>query len=114
MILGGANGVRAYPSGEASGDEAWITQMELRYTSGAYAPYVFIDAGGIRPIAKPDNLVSPAPSRDLAGVGVGLRYQRGTWNLNTTLAWRTLGGVSQSDTSGDPKPRVWVSLGWSV
>ncbi|KEY57731.1 heme/hemopexin transporter protein HuxB [Serratia sp. DD3] len=29
--LGGVNGVRAYASGEASGDQGWMTNLELRY-----------------------------------------------------------------------------------
>jgi hemolysin activation/secretion protein len=33
--LGGATGVRAYPSGEAFGDTGWLTQIELRYSAGA-------------------------------------------------------------------------------
>ncbi len=32
FILGGANGVRAYPLGEGSGDEGWLAQIETRYS----------------------------------------------------------------------------------
>ena len=31
MYLGGANGVRAYPQGEGSGDEGVLGTLELRY-----------------------------------------------------------------------------------
>ncbi|MEG0886109.1 MAG: ShlB/FhaC/HecB family hemolysin secretion/activation protein, partial [Janthinobacterium sp.] len=47
LSLGGASGVRAYPSGEATGDEGGLVQLELRYDAGAYTPYAFMDAGRI-------------------------------------------------------------------
>ncbi len=43
---------------------------------------------------------------------VGLRYQRNAWSGDATLAWRHTGGAPQADTSSDPKPRVWVNLGY--
>lgn len=111
MSLGGASGVRAYPSGEASGDEGVLAQVELRYQSGAYAPYVFWDGGSIKTNVKP---VAAATNneRSLSGGGVGVRYQRDAWTADATLAWRHEGGAPQADTSSDPKPRVWVNLGW--
>ncbi len=111
MSLGGAGGVRAYPSSEASGDEGTLAQVELRYSAGPYVPYVFVDGGSIKTNAR------PAPdatnnTRSLSGGGVGVRYQRDAWNADATLAWRYKGGVPQADTSSDPKPRVWVNLGY--
>ncbi len=111
MILGGAGGVRAYPVGEAVGDEGVLTQLELRYSAGSYAPYVFWDRGSIKSNAKP----APGATnneRSLSGGGVGVRYQKNAWNADATLAWRGIGGTPQADTSGDPKPRVWVNLGY--
>ena len=110
MTLGGASGVRAYPSGEASGDEGGLVQLELRYPLGAYAPYAFYDIGTIR-----TNAIPPAGTaknmRDLSGAGMGLRYQLGSWSLDAALAWRLDGGAPQADTSSDPQPRAWVSVG---
>ncbi len=111
MSLGGAGGVRAYPSSEASGDEGTLAQVELRYSAGDYVPYVFVDGGSIKTNAR------PAPdatnnTRSLSGGGVGVRYQRDAWNADATFAWRNTGGVPQADTSSDPKPRVWVNLGY--
>lgn len=111
MSLGGAGGVRAYPTGEASGDEGVLGQLELRYSAGTYAPYVFLDGGSIKTNAKP----LPGATnnqRNLSGGGVGVRYQRNAWSADAVLAWRHAGGAPQADTSGDPRPRVWVNLGY--
>lgn len=101
----------AFPSGEASGDEGVLAQVELRYSAGTYAPYVFWDSGSIKTNAKP---VATATSnaRSLSGGGFGVRYQRSAWSADATLAWRNKGGAPQADTSSDPRPRVWVNLGY--
>jgi len=109
MGLGGASGVRAYPTNEAIGDEGVLAQLELRYSAGPYAPYVFVDGGSIKTNAKP---VAGDNKRSLSGGGVGVRYQRNAWSADAALAWRGTGGAPQADTSGDPKPRVWVNLGY--
>jgi len=110
--LGGANGVRAYPSGEGFGDEGWLSQLELRYTVGPYAPYVFYDAGRIKTNAKPWQTV--ANERTLAGAGIGLRYQRTSWNLDAALAWRAEGGKPESDVQDQRErgPQAWLSVGY--
>lgn len=109
--LGGATGVRAYPTGEANGDEGTLAQIELRYNAGAYAPYAFFDAGTIKTNAKPSSGATNN-ERTLAGAGFGLRYQRGNWNADTVLAWRTTGGVPQSDNTAGASPRIWVTAGY--
>lgn len=109
MSLGGAAGVRAYPSGEASGDRGWLAQLELRWNSGAWTPFVLWDQGRIQVNARPELLELPSPDRTLAGAGVGLRYDNGPWRAELTLAWRTQGGLPQADTSADPQPRAWLS-----
>lgn len=108
LSLGGASGVRAYPSGEATGDEGGLVQLELRYDAGAYTPYAFMDAGRITVNAKP--VVAGDNRRSLSGGGLGLRYQRQAWSADVALAWRTLGGRSLSETNSDPKPRVWLNV----
>lgn len=108
LSLGGATGVRAYPSGESSGDEGWLMQFELRASFDAVSPYVFYDQGKIRVDANPELVDSPAPDQQRAGAGLGIRYQQGGWNVDAVLAWRTKGGAPQADTGSDPKPRMWV------
>lgn len=112
--LGGANGVRAYPTGEASGDEGWLVQLELRYNAGFYSPYVFHDTGYLKVDARSNGLANSSPDQRRAGAGFGMRYNAGPWRLDGSLAWRTRGGPPQADTSSDPNPRVWLSLGYLI
>ncbi len=111
--LGGANGVRPYPSGEGNGDEGWLVQLEIRYAMGPYSPYFFHDSGRVKLNANPDGLaVAPNPNhRSIGGEGLGLRYTRGSWHLDATLAWRSHGGSPVSD-GADRNPRVWVMAGY--
>lgn len=106
MSLGGANGVRAYPSGEAFGDRGWFSQLELRYQYKQLQPFLFYDVGRMESNAQPwepgDN------HRTLAGTGFGMRAQLDQWQLNMVTAWRTTGGAPQSDTK-DRKPRIWAN-----
>lgn len=111
--IGGANGVRAYPNGEGNGDEGWLAQLEMRYALGAYSPYVFHDTGRVKINAHPASLTTPAnPNhRSISGSGLGLRYQRGGWNMDATVAWQTRGGAPQSDTA-KRDPRAWLTVGY--
>jgi hemolysin activation/secretion protein len=112
LVLGGPAGVRAYPTGEASGDTGWLTQVELRYAAGNFTPYVFYDHGRIKVNAKPDQVALPAPDETRAGAGFGVRYRTAAWSLDAAVAWRTRGGAPMSDTHADPKPRFWLSAGY--
>lgn len=109
--LGGPNGVRAYPVGEGYGDKGWLAEIELRYTLGAFAPYAFYDAGGVRINAKPWTAASN--QRNIAGAGLGVRFQQGPWNGNVAVAWRTEGGRAQSDTL-QRDPMFWVTIGYKL
>jgi hemolysin activation/secretion protein len=108
MALGGPGAVRAYPSGEGNGDEAWVTQLELRRAGGALSPYAFIDMGRVRAVASPAAGQDNA-DRKLAGAGAGARYQAGRWSFDAALAWRTRGGKPESDGGRDERPRLWLS-----
>ena len=111
--LGGANGVRAYPSGEGNGDEGWLVQLEARYALGPYIPYFFHDTGRVKINASPASLArAPEPNhRSIGGFGAGVRYNEGSWNADATIGWRTHGGTAQSD-GAKRDPRVWFTLGY--
>lgn len=111
FLLGGASGVRAYPSGEGNGDEGWLVQLEARWRQGAFEPYVFHDAGEVKINAKPAGLVPPVikNTRAIAGSGLGLRWAVRPVSLDAAVAWRTQGGTPDSDTE-DRNPRVWARL----
>ena len=111
--VGGANGVRAYPSGEGTGDEGWLVQLEVRYTMGSYSPYFFYDAGRATLNANNADLTIPGTPnhRSISGGGLGLRYARGDWNFDATLSLRSHGGKPQSD-GADRNPRAWVTASY--
>jgi hemolysin activation/secretion protein len=111
IFLGGANAVRAYPQGEGAGDRGYFTQVELRYTDGAYSPYAFYDSGRVSVYAEPTEAL-PAEVRKLAGAGLGLRYNRDKFSLDVSAAWRKQGGKPVADMSSDPKPRVTGTAGY--
>ena len=91
----------------------WMAQLELRKAIGSYAPYVFVDAGGIQVNQ------SPAPGQDntrnIGGAGLGLRYQRDKWELNSSVAWRAWGGAPEADTRvKGGRPCVWVGVNYRL
>ena len=105
MALGGAQGVRAYPQGEAPSDDAWLATLELRYAlAERWQISLFHDHARGRlnhtPIAADANNV-----RRLAGNGIGLAGSYKDFSVQMGLAWRD-GAQPTADT--DRSPRVWV------
>lgn len=93
--LGGPSSIRAYPTGEASGDEGWRGTMELRHTLGAGLQGVlFYDLGAIKVNKSPFAAVNN--ERHLAGAGIGVNGAWDRMQLKANLAWRTRGGAPQS------------------
>lgn len=108
--LGGAGGVRAYPEGEANGDEGWLASAELRWLPApGWQTGVFVDAGGVtisrKPLAVGDN------HRQLQGGGIAGEWQSPRhWLARLSLAW-PLG--SERATSDTPREvYVWGQLGY--
>lgn len=104
MSLGGAQGVRAYPQGEAPADDAWLASLELRRGFGdAWQASLFYDRArgwsNHAPIAADgDN------DRRLAGYGFGLAYDAGSFTARLSVAWRD---GPRPDSDVDRGPRVW-------
>ncbi len=106
--LGGANGVRAYPQGEGSGDQGWLINVDLRRTlGGPWQGLVFYDAGSVdtnrNPFGMGDN------SRFIAGAGLALVGVVGPLQVNVAVAWPTSGGDARADTTKH-LPRCWLQL----
>ena len=109
ISLGGAQGVRAYPNGEGSGDEGWLVQLEARASLGAISPYAFYDHGEVQVDAKPELNPGPAaPDVERSGLGLGVRFALAGWSLDTALAWRATSDRPTSDTKRESKPRIWA------
>ncbi|MBT9488677.1 MAG: ShlB/FhaC/HecB family hemolysin secretion/activation protein [Rubrivivax sp.] len=78
FLLGGAQGVRAYPGGEAAGDTGVRASVELRWAAlahpvaGTLQLSAFVDAGRIRQWQRPAGLQLNTPnSYSLSGAGLG-------------------------------------------
>ena len=109
--LGGPFGVRAYATGEGTGDEGQLVQFEVRYQANAkLSPFVFFDGGRTRLEHKPTN--AGKNSRTLSGAGVGLRYNHGPLSLETLLAHRLVGGDPQTDPR-DNALTAWFVLSYA-
>jgi hemolysin activation/secretion protein len=112
--LGGPNGVRAYPVGEATADDGVIVTTELRYIlpgvkvlTGDFTVSGFVDYG----LAKINHEPLPTDTenyRELAGYGVGLSAGRdGNFIVRSSIAWRMTHSLPQSDQA-ERSPRVWI------
>jgi hemolysin activation/secretion protein len=110
--LGGANGVRAYPQGEASGDSGYLATAELRYTfslsavPGVLQPFVFVDSGGVTINENP--YILSTNSRHLSAGGFGLTWVKANdFQVKLTLATR-LGNQPSLSSDTDRHTRGWV------
>jgi len=111
--LGGPNGVRAFPVGEATADEGAIATIEGRYIvprfkvlGGDFTVLGFYDYGWAV-INKTPLSTDKENDRSLGGYGVGTSAgQDGNFILRASMAWVSH-GVAESDKARRV-PRVWV------
>jgi len=105
--LGGSQGVRAYPEGEASGDEGWLATVEVRWQAlPGWQLQAFEDAGAIRTNRRPWTAV--ANQNHLNGAGLGLVWAHDRINLNFTAAWPTNHEIPIPQPQR--KPRLWAQV----
>ena len=109
--LGGANGVRAYPQGEGSGDEGWLVNLEFRRGfNDALQGVIFYDAGSVTINRNPFAVSSN--NRTLTGAGFGTNANFSGLQLKAYLAWHGSGGQPTSEPAAiNHSPRVWVQAG---
>lgn len=107
--VGGIDGVRAYPSGEGSGDQGMLAQVEVRYDAGMFTPYAFWDAGKVK--INHITWASGENYRSISGGGVGVRFQKDKLLVDGVAAWRFHGGDAQSD-SRQRDPQFWLKLAY--
>jgi hemolysin activation/secretion protein len=107
--LGGAYGVRAYPQGEAQGDEGWLGNLELRYAlTQNWQLSTFADHGRIR--VNRDTWDDSDNHRNLSAMGVGASWASQHWRLDASSAWRI--GNARPESDNHRAPRVWVAAAW--
>jgi hemolysin activation/secretion protein len=106
--LGGVNGVRGYPQGEASGDEGYRGTLELRRTLSANLQgTLFYDWGWVR--INRNRFGGTFNARGLSGAGFGLNASYAAIQFRGALAWRTGGGLPTSvPVSAATRPTLWL------
>jgi hemolysin activation/secretion protein len=117
--LGGPDGVRAYPTGEALGDIGYVFTAEYRYilpgvkiANADISLSGFYDQGAIiinkDPLPATGNTVNDQNKRRLSGYGFGASLGKDSdFVLRMSAAWRNENELPSSDTA--PRiPRVWV------
>lgn len=113
--VGGMSGVRAYPPGEAAGDDAQLVQLELRHQGaqigpGQLSPFGFYDAARSRINHNNFALNTARNVRELAGYGFGAEYAiPGTFFVRGWVAFKATSDPSTADT--DRSSRVWIQAG---
>jgi len=109
--LGGAYGVRAYPQGEAMGDEGRLATVEIRrkFTQKLQV-MMFFDAGSI--VFNHEPYLSGSNKRTISGGGLGVHANIFGVDVKAYVAKRGTGGQPTSEPATlNRKSRLWVQLG---
>ena len=115
MSLGGASGVRAYPTGQGIGDQGFLFTTELRYNvpkfqiwSGDVTVMGFYDAGRVRVSHSPLASSTSPNYVGISALGVGVSIGKDNdFLLRTTIGWRGENDTPDADVVRR-EPRVWV------
>lgn len=109
FVLGGPTAVRAYPTGEAGGDEGVYGTLELRDQLRHWLQLTcFYDGGKVWFNKNP--YIVQSNTRVIAGPGVGANITYKKFTLNTALAVRNTGPAL---ADYDARPRWWLQLQYS-
>lgn len=114
MSLGGPNGVRAYPVGEAIGDSGNLVQAEARYIwpgvkvfDGELTVSAHYDWGQVFVNEKPP-ATEPHNKRSISGYGLGLSLgAEGSFVVRASVSWRAEHELPTADPE-DRDPRAWL------
>ena len=115
MSLGGMYAVRAYPQGEASGDQGYVLNLEARWALPKFSTQLpgqlqligFVDTGSVTINKNPWPPETGPNRRTLSGAGVGL-----TWSETNNFVVRTYYahklGNEASTSAPDRSGRFWI------
>ena len=113
MRLGGMYGVRAYPEGEAYGDEGYVLNLEARMLlpkffeqmPGQLQLIAFVDTGTVT--ANKNPWAAGSNRRTLSGAGVGLNWSA-TNNFIVKAYYARKLGNEAATSAPDASGRVWI------
>jgi hemolysin activation/secretion protein len=115
LELGGAYGVRAYPEGEAYGDQGYLVSAEARWrlaglserSGGQLQAIAFVDYGSVTLNKSP--WIAGDNHRTLSAAGLGL-----TWadrhNLLVKVSYAFKLGDERATSAPDRAGRIWVQI----
>lgn len=116
MSLGGMNGVRAYPTSEASGDIGYFTRAELHWLlplkkqDQSLQFLAYLEHGGVQ--INKSSFSTDQNYRKLQGCGIGLLWSRqNDWWLRTDYAWRLGAEPAVSDPGRRSNGHFWIQGG---
>ena len=124
LSLGGINGVRAYPSGEASGDEGYKFTAELqanlfRFLNFNILGTLFYDYGYIQQYKDPSNITLTTPNKySLSGWGVAFDFNPNQDFSFKLVLSKTIGSNDGKSNTGmnsdgrDDTSRAWFLLSY--
>jgi hemolysin activation/secretion protein len=128
FLLGGYNGVRAYPEGEAAADDAllarleWVRPLNLSAMPGQAAVRAFVDSGAVQIVAdRRGGRADPGIPNNYSLHGAGLGFN---WNLPRGLSLSAYVATTIGDNPGrsaagndadgeDNSTRGWVGAQWA-
>jgi hemolysin activation/secretion protein len=113
MELGGMAGVRAYPEGEAYGDEGYVLNLEARWLLPPWSPRAigqlqlvgFIDAGSV--VLNKNPWTTDSNQRSLSGAGIGLNWAAAN-KYQVRLAYAHKLGNEAARSAPDANDRLWL------
>ena len=115
MELGGINGVRAYPVGEAYGDQGYLLTLEARYLLPRFSEQFpgqlqlvgFVDTGSVTLNKNPGAWATGDNRRTLSGAGIGLNWSAyNNFVVRTSYARKLGSGIATS--APDKSGRFWI------
>ncbi|MDR7868079.1 MAG: ShlB/FhaC/HecB family hemolysin secretion/activation protein, partial [Sporomusaceae bacterium] len=114
LFLGGADGVRAFPQGEAAGDDGYKLTGEIRWrlpglSAGKDNVYLsgFYDYGSVTVNHKPWAGAGEQNRRSLMGAGLGVLWAHSPdFVLRLDYAWKI--GREQATADTDKNGRLWL------
>jgi hemolysin activation/secretion protein len=115
LSVGGITGVRAYPAGEAAGDDVHLLQAELRYNAGTWgsaqlSPLVFLDYARSRINHQAWEGFSGRNTRSLYDAGIGAEWANpGIWFIRGWYAHKL--GSEEATADRDKAFRLWFQVG---
>ena len=115
MELGGAYGVRAYPEGEAYGDQGYIATAEARLMLSDWTPsfpgglqlFGFVDTGRVNYAKHPWFTGSNRANR--SGYGAGLAWYAPE-NITLKVSYARRIGDTLATSAPDRKGRFWFQV----